>query len=96
MATPSVDPPALTRPLPDPVDYSENDDEVDQLDSDSDVVNHDASSVSSQKEGAGERLPGHSLLPVMRLENIIQADGKCSIGVLSAHVTYPCQPRRYW
>jgi hypothetical protein len=27
----------------------------------------------------GERVPGHTLLPATRLENILRADGKCAI-----------------
>jgi hypothetical protein len=84
MASQSIDPSVFEQqqPLSEPLDYSENDDEVDQLDSDSDQdnkANVEVSSVSSQKFNAGrdgERIPGHSLLPVLRLENIIQADGK--------------------
>jgi len=55
---------------------SELDDEVDQLDSESDA---DASVLDmSMKNGTGsggQRMPGHSLIPGLRLENIIQADG---------------------
>jgi hypothetical protein len=85
MATPSAEPSVAEQQFSDPVDYSENEDEVDQLDSDSEpqdnVVNLDASSTSSQKDGSGNdgvRQPGHSLLPVVRLENIIQAEGVLS------------------
>jgi len=55
---------------------SELEDEVDQLDSESDA---DASELDiSTKNGGsgGQRMPGHSLIPALRLENIIQADGK--------------------
>jgi hypothetical protein len=55
------------------------DDEVDQLDSDLDSDSEpDAASESMQKSGSGrggERIPGHSVLPALRLENIIKADG---------------------
>jgi hypothetical protein len=58
---------------------SEPEDEVDELDSDSDVDEQGAS-TSTKKNGVGksggERIPGHSLLPALRLENIIQADGR--------------------
>jgi len=54
--------------------------EVDQLDSDSD--NDDAvdpanpNNISKNGTGrAGERLPGHTLLSAVRIENMIQADG---------------------
>ena len=56
--------------------------EVDQLDSDSD--NDDAvdptnpNNISKNGTGrAGERVPGHTLLSSVRIENIIQADGLC-------------------
>jgi hypothetical protein len=58
------------------MDFYEEED-VDQLDSDSDVDDdQDASSAkkgSSKKEG--KRIPGHTLLPASRLDSIIQADG---------------------
>lgn len=53
--------------------------EVDQLDSDSD--NDDAldptnANISKNGTGrAGERVPGHTLLSAVRIENMIQADG---------------------
>jgi len=78
MASSSVDPSLLGHPPSGHVDmnYSENEDEVDQLDSDSDT-NLDASGapIQSSELGNDNRLPGHSQLPVTRLENIIQADG---------------------
>ena len=54
--------------------------EVDQLDSDSD--NDDAVDPTNpnSKNGtgrAGERVPGHTLLSAVRIENMIQADGVC-------------------
>lgn len=55
---------------------SEGDDEVDQLDSD-----EEAGSEAIKMGSAGTpyvhevRVPGESLLPALRLENIIQADG---------------------
>ncbi|KDR82680.1 hypothetical protein GALMADRAFT_220670 [Galerina marginata CBS 339.88] len=53
--------------------------EVDQLDSDSDPEEQvDTAKAPKAKNGAGrpgERVPGHTLLPAVRLENIIQADG---------------------
>ena len=55
--------------------------EVDQLDSDSDnddVV--DPTNANISKNGtarAGERVPGHTLLSAVRIENMIQADGLC-------------------
>ena len=50
--------------------------EVDQLDSDSD--NEDPIDADILKNGtgrAGERVPGHTLLSAVRIENMIQADG---------------------
>lgn len=54
--------------------------EVDQLDSDTDPEEQAATSKAASKNGAarpGERVPGHTLLPAVRLENMIQADGGC-------------------
>lgn len=52
--------------------------EVDQLDSDSDPE-VDTAKAGATKNGSrpGVRVPGHTLLPAVRLENIIQADGMC-------------------
>jgi len=52
--------------------------EVDQLDSDTDPEEQAATTKAASKNGGtrpGERVPGHSLLPAVRLENMIQADG---------------------
>ena len=52
--------------------------EVDQLDSDTDPEEQATTSKAASKNGAtrpGERIPGHTLLPAVRLENMIQADG---------------------
>lgn len=57
---------------------TEAEDEVDQLDTDSDTEELGGPGSSSKKGGSGpsgERIPGRSLLPATRLENIIQADG---------------------
>ncbi|KAF9464174.1 hypothetical protein BDZ94DRAFT_523242 [Collybia nuda] len=58
--------------------YSDVEEEFDELDSDSEIDEQGAS-TSTRKNGVGptggERIPGHSLLPALRLENIIQADG---------------------
>ena len=72
---------------------SELDDEVDQLDSESDA---DISELDmSMKNGIGcwgQRMPGHSLIPPLRLENIIQADGKLSCVISPLHlVQMPCR-----
>jgi len=53
--------------------------EVDQLDSDTDPEEQAATTKAVSKNGAtrpGERVPGHTLLPAVRLENMIQADGE--------------------
>jgi hypothetical protein len=55
---------------------SEPDDEVDQLDSESDVDVSELDMTMKNGTGSGERMPGHSIIPALRLENIIQADGK--------------------
>ncbi|KAF8237186.1 hypothetical protein L208DRAFT_1248962 [Tricholoma matsutake] len=55
---------------------SELDDEVDQLDSESDAdVSELDMSMKNGTGSGGQRMPGHSLIPALRLENIIQADG---------------------
>jgi hypothetical protein len=81
MTSHPFDPAVLIHPLPSEhvrVSYSENEDEVDQLDSESEVeaVEPDASSISLQKPEIVEekRIPGSSLLPSTRIENIIQAE----------------------
>jgi len=86
MASHSVSPSLLGHPpFTEPIDIeSEIEDEVDQLDSDSDGEDSepDASNASMKKSGSGrggERTPGHSVLPALRLENIIQADGMCQL-----------------
>ncbi|GLB38542.1 putative histone-like transcription factor (CBF/NF-Y) and archaeal histone [Lyophyllum shimeji] len=53
---------------------SDVEDEVDQLESDSDTADTDADALNGMA-GGGQRIPGHSLLPSLRLENIIQAEG---------------------
>ena len=51
--------------------------EVDQLDSDSDNDDADPAKPSNGAARAGERVPGHTLLSTVRIENVIQADGLC-------------------
>jgi hypothetical protein len=74
---------------------SELDDEVDQLDSESDA---DVSELDmSMKNGTGswgQRMPGHSLIPPLRLENIIQADGKLSCVISSLYLVQMSCRRR--
>ena len=55
---------------------SEVEDEVDQLDSDSEV-DETANEASAKKNDptGDQRVPGQSLLPAVRLENIITAEG---------------------
>ena len=57
--------------------------EVDQLDSDSDNDDTlDPTNPNNSKNGtgrAGERVLGHTLLSPVRIENMIQADGLCTI-----------------
>ena len=79
----SVDPAQLGHPPPERINmsHSENEDDVDQLDSESDMdaAGLDASSAAQQKPVLVEerRIPGHSLLPMTRIENIIQAECTC-------------------
>lgn len=82
MAAMNLDGPSL---LPDIEPVYESDIEaeleVDQLDSDSDIDDaEDPTNPNNSKNGtgrAGERLPGHTLLSAVRIENMIQADGVC-------------------
>ncbi|KAF5382584.1 hypothetical protein D9615_002784 [Tricholomella constricta] len=69
---PPKDPPTFMS-APETVE-SDVEDEVDQLDSDSDSPEMDADTQNGAA-GGGQRIPGSSLLPSLRLENIIQADG---------------------
>ncbi|KAJ3513036.1 hypothetical protein NLJ89_g3174 [Agrocybe chaxingu] len=61
--------------------------EVDQLDSDTDPEDQrDPAKASATKVTStrpGERVPGHTLLPAVRIENMIQADGAISAFALS-------------
>lgn len=81
MASYQADPLPLGYPssnLHEHVDAESEDDQVDQLESDSDVEVSDPEAMSSFMKNSrqDERLPGHTVLPSVRLENIIQADGK--------------------
>lgn len=74
MSSPIVEPSTLEQT--DQLEYEsdvEAELEVDQLDSDTDAETE--ANASKKKSPSGERIPGSSLLPAMRLENIIQADG---------------------
>jgi len=63
---------------------SDAEDEVDQLDSDSEVdESGNDVHMKTSDPAEGQRMPGHSLLPPMRLENIIQAEGILHISHLS-------------
>lgn len=77
---------------------SDVEEEFDELDeSDSGIDEHGASTSTRQKgvgPTGGERIPGHSLLPSVKLENIIQADGTfflCTMHGLNNDVN-----RRHW
>ena len=70
------------QPAPYNMGESEPEDEVDQLDSDSegdDAADPNGPSASTKKaprkEVAVVRKPGHSLLPAQRIENILDAEG---------------------
>lgn len=64
---------------------SELDDEIDQLDSESDAdVSELDMSIKNGTGTGGQRIPGHSLIPALRLENIVQAEGKfCVLSMCS-------------
>lgn len=80
--------------------------EVDELDSDTDPE-ADPAKPSARKNGSsmkpGERIPGHTLLPAVRLENIIQADGArnafwCALeanNFQASQETWLCQKKAY-
>jgi hypothetical protein len=88
------------------IDFYEEED-VDELDSDSDV--DDDQDASSAKKGSskkdGKRIPGQSLLPATRLESIIQADGTGDLAKITIKdqltpssdqaslATWPCRKR---
>lgn len=79
-----------TAPLAETLE-SEAEDEVDQLESDSEVeeTGNDASAKKNE-QGAGQRTPGQTLLPAVRLENIIQAEGMCSPKLLLGRLLKEC------
>jgi len=56
---------------------SEGEAEVDELESDTDSEQGTSASATQKKEGkrTGERVLGTTLLPISRVENIVQADG---------------------
>lgn len=67
--------------------------EVDQLDSDSDELpSTEAANNDDVMAGPGstklvERLPGYSLLPASRVENMIQVDGMVELPVCPTYLT---------
>jgi len=65
--------PSVPHTSPSPDASSETEAEIDQLDSDSD--SDELASASSTDKSEAARPPGCSLLPAVRLENILQADG---------------------
>ena len=65
--------------------------EVDQLDSDTDAETE--ANASKKKSPSGERISGSSLLPAMRLENIIQAEG---MSVVWQTILPQRLPRSHW
>ena len=86
MSSPSIS----THPPRTPVDAdvdmddpeTENDEEIDQLDSDTtedeDVPAASSSPASPTKarlKRAGERVPGHSIIPMTRIEDMLDAEG---------------------
>lgn len=56
---------------------SEGEAEVDELESDTESEQGASGSATQKKAGKrmGERVPGTTLLPVSKVENIVQADG---------------------
>lgn len=54
--------------------------EVDQLDSDTDPDEPTKTpKAKNNSNRPGERVPGHTLLPAVRLQNMLQADGQFNI-----------------
>lgn len=82
MASHSIDqshliPPTTVEPNSMQMDWHEDED-VDQLDSDSDVEEDPDASSASVRKGSrreGKRTPGQTLMPTARLESILHADG---------------------
>lgn len=79
MASLSLEPSFVTTSTPadHQMDFYEEED-VDQLDSDSEVGDeHDESSASSKgyNRAEGRRIPGQTLLPAARMDSIINANG---------------------
>ena len=73
-------PPTTVEPNSMQMDWHEDEDEnIDQLDSDSEPEDDRNASPTGAKKGSsrgeGKRKAGQTLLPVARLENIVQADG---------------------
>jgi len=64
--------------------------EVDQLDSDTDPEEQvDTAKASKAKNGStrpGERVPGHTLLPAVRIENMLQADGRHAFHPITSYI----------
>lgn len=87
MASRSIDPSLLSPPPSmEPMqvdDFEEENEDIDQLDSDSEVEVEDdpeTTSVSVKKgwKKDGKRIPGQTVIPVNRLDNILHADGEYS------------------
>ena len=84
MASTHTDGPAMGTFVPDTVVYEsdvEDDQEVDQLDSDTEPEeNADAAQQPAAKNGAAPKVvkprnPGHSLVSLTRIENMVQSEG---------------------
>lgn len=59
-------------------DFEEENEDIDQLDSDSEVEDDPETASINMKKGwrkEGKRIPGQTLLNMNRLESIIKADG---------------------
>jgi len=95
MASRSIDPSLLSPPPSmEPMqvdDFEEENEDIDQLDSDSEVDEDPEASSASVKKGSrkdGKRIPGQTLLAMNRLENIMQADGVTGNLSMSKEASY--------
>ena len=105
MSSPSIS----THPPRTPVDAdvdmddpeTENDEEIDQLDSDTtedeDVPTSSAPSspTKARPRKAGERVPGHSIIPMTRIEDMLEPEGASRpLSLRTPVFDKPCRPYR--
>lgn len=70
---------------------TENDEEIDQLDSDTTedddipMTSTLSSPGKARLKKAGERVPGHSIIPIARIEDMLNVEGASCVSTLCAH-----------